>query len=336
MPYYPPAASGTGTPGGVNTDIQYNNSGAFGGSAGLVWDNSNEIISLGSAASNPGVTGNKTQLELANIGGSFGGMRMIIVNEAGANGVIMQQENTGAAQGVVDFMMRPSGSAGGTANIRLEDRSAGYLLGTAKEWQFGAPGDPNLVSSDNGQLFRKGYAYAGASTKATAGIVPGERFVINASDVTLSAASGVQAVFASANDALNVIAATTYIFEALYFLTTGATTHTTATAFGGTATLTSILYWAEIWTGTAATISTTAPSVVEVTSASSTVLNATGTNAKTVIRLKGIIRVNAAGTLIPQINFSANPGGTNLSKTNSYIRIWPVGTNTVVAQGDWA
>lgn len=39
-------AGGGGTPGGANTQIQFNNSGAFGGSANLTWDNTNNIESI--------------------------------------------------------------------------------------------------------------------------------------------------------------------------------------------------------------------------------------------------------------------------------------------------
>jgi len=38
---------GSGTPGGANTNIQFNNSGSFGGSSSFVWDNTNNRIGLG-------------------------------------------------------------------------------------------------------------------------------------------------------------------------------------------------------------------------------------------------------------------------------------------------
>lgn len=36
-----------GAPGGVNTEIQFNNSGAFGGSSNLIWDNTNSRLGIG-------------------------------------------------------------------------------------------------------------------------------------------------------------------------------------------------------------------------------------------------------------------------------------------------
>lgn len=157
------------------------------------------------------------------------------------------------------------------------------------------------------------------------------------SDLTLSAASGVQSAFPSANDVLSLQGATTYFFEAFYWMTTGATTHTTATAFAFSSAPTSIVYFAELDSfPTAGTAWTTASSKNVVSTAASTVLNATSTAVNTTIRIKGVIRTNAATTITPQVDFSANPTGTNLMKVGSYIRFWPVGSNTVAAVGAWA
>lgn len=42
----------TSTPGGSNTQVQYNNSGAFGGSANFVWDNTNVRLGIGTSSPN--------------------------------------------------------------------------------------------------------------------------------------------------------------------------------------------------------------------------------------------------------------------------------------------
>lgn len=41
------SGGGGGTPGGSDTQMQYNNAGAFGGTTGLTWDNSTNILSIG-------------------------------------------------------------------------------------------------------------------------------------------------------------------------------------------------------------------------------------------------------------------------------------------------
>jgi hypothetical protein len=50
------AASGSGSPGGSTTQIQYNNAGAFAGSSNFVWDNTNTRLQVGAIAPNYGLT----------------------------------------------------------------------------------------------------------------------------------------------------------------------------------------------------------------------------------------------------------------------------------------
>ena len=56
MPLYPPASSG-GTPGGSNTQVQYNSSSAFAGSAKFTWTDASRLITLGETASDGTIKG---------------------------------------------------------------------------------------------------------------------------------------------------------------------------------------------------------------------------------------------------------------------------------------
>lgn len=47
MPLYPPASSGGGTPGGSDTQVQYNDGGTFGGDANLTWDKTSGYLTVG-------------------------------------------------------------------------------------------------------------------------------------------------------------------------------------------------------------------------------------------------------------------------------------------------
>jgi hypothetical protein len=58
----------------------------------------------------------------------------------------------------------------------------------------------------------------------------------------------------------------------------------------------------------------------------STVINAAATTALA-ISFKGLIRINVAGTLTPQINFSG-VATVPVMKANSYIKFTKIGTNT--------
>jgi hypothetical protein len=155
---------------------------------------------------------------------------------------------------------------------------------------------------------------------------------VQGSDVSLTNnITTAQSVFASANDAITLLASTTYRFRARLMIATGTTTHTTAFGFGGTATFTNIHYRSLLWSGTSGTINTTAPSKLDVSAATATVLNATSGAAFTEIEIEGVMRVNGAGTVIPQITFSAGPTGTCAVKVNSFIEFEPIGSNTVAA-----
>jgi hypothetical protein len=140
-----------------------------------------------------------------------------------------------------------------------------------------------------------------------------------------------QSIFASTVDVITLYPATTYFFEMVVYMDTGTDTHTTALGFAPSSALTGIHYTAELWSGTVGTINTTAPSVLDVATSDATVLNATSTAAFTMIRAKGIMRSNAATTITPQVTFNAAPNGaTNRVTTDSYIRLWPIGVNTIV------
>lgn len=66
-------SGGSGTPGGSNTQVQFNDSGAFGGDAGLTYDKTMQTITLGTAANGVGglSTGNGTSSNLDGVSLSF-------------------------------------------------------------------------------------------------------------------------------------------------------------------------------------------------------------------------------------------------------------------------
>lgn len=227
-----------------------------------------------------------------------------------------------------------------------------YILGQASSWTaqqtfavgttaiapFKLQSGTNLTTAAAGAAEFDGTCFYLTAAASSRQVSDCEQFVsVQGSPVALSNSStAVQNVFAAANDVLSLAATTTYFFEAMYYINTGATTHTTATGFVASSAFTNILYFAELWSTTAAAISTTAPSVLDVAVSTATVLNATSTATRTTIRCRGMIRTNGASTVTPQITFNAGPTGTCEVAVNSYFRIWPVGSNVVAAVGNWA
>jgi hypothetical protein len=159
-------------------------------------------------------------------------------------------------------------------------------------------------------------------------------------DSASAAAVFTSAMGGSANGAITLVAGKTYAFEANYILTnTGTTSHTWSTLFGGTATLTSILYsifglsatGSAPATGGLTGYATVATAVVATAAQTSATENVT-------IQLNGVLTVNAGGTFIPQMQASARPGASGtpgvVVKKGSYFRIWEMaGTGTL---GNWS
>lgn len=150
--------------------------------------------------------------------------------------------------------------------------------------------------------------------------------IVPAATFTLGVGTSVQSAFPTTGDVITLEAATSYWFEGLYLIDKSGTTCTTGLAFAlaGGASITSIMYTAlaqDVAKNT--TGATTGATWVDTVAA--TVVNATASTAVQ-IKFSGIIRMNAAGTVTPQIIFSAAPT-TPIMLANSYIRFEKCGTN---------
>ena len=229
----------------------------------------------------------------------------------------------------------------GTIGIGIA-ASAAAVLGLAAGTTAKAPmvlaSGTNLTTAAAGAVEHDGKVFYATSVASSRQAVVGQQLAVLAANYVLTDSGSAQKIFdASSNGTITLAASTSYFFEALYLLTnTGTTSHTWATLFGGTATLTSIAYLAQAHTNTGNVL--TAVSQIYATAATATVVTGASTSAteNVVVKLSGVIRVNGAGTLIPQIQASAQPNGTETILANSWFRCWPIGTNTVAAVGNWS
>ena len=167
------------------------------------------------------------------------------------------------------------------------------------------------------------------------------QFSILQSDGTLSAASGVQTwagTNKTAQDAFTVTANSTYRVRGQWLVNTGTTTHTTAIAFAlSGATVTDFQCLTTLWSAAANTIAT--PQCTHMSGVASKVISATSTAVYTIISLEGIMVIGTGGTVTPQVNFSANPTGTNLMKRGSWTSFEKLGSDTatvIPVTGGWA
>lgn len=124
---------GGGSPGGSNTQVQFNNSGSFGGDAGLTYNSGTDVLTVVGGVVSPSVTTATTELVLSQSGDGFGTTSLSIRNRGGANGALF----TNAGVDLVDFGFVPS--SGYQSNLRYEHRSEqikGGTDNTVGEFQF--------------------------------------------------------------------------------------------------------------------------------------------------------------------------------------------------------
>jgi hypothetical protein len=71
------------------------------------------------------------------------------------------------------------------------------------------------------------------------------------------------------------------------------------------------------------------------TEGSSQVTTSVATATNRTILIKGIMRINGGGTIIPQFKYSAAPGAAPTLGTNNFFLLYPVGSNSVTSVGNW-
>jgi hypothetical protein len=65
------------------------------------------------------------------------------------------------------------------------------------------------------------------------------------------------------------------------------------------------------------------------------IVGTANTNTNKVLRVKGFITINAAGTLVPQIAFGSTIGTTVQSAQGSYVKFTPVGGAGTLSIGNF-
>jgi hypothetical protein len=173
---------------------------------------------------------------------------------------------------------------------------------------------------------------------AGTGVTPTIQIICPSSATALTSGATAQNVFSPIGfDTISVQAATTYMFDGIYIIrTTGATTHTTSMSFAlsGGASITNCS-----WTTLSYVLSSTpaAPLTAQYhnffNAVAGGIFVATNTSAFVIVKFEGIMRVNAAGNVVPQITFSAAPGGTNTLDIGSHLKFYPIGSNTIDSVG---
>jgi hypothetical protein len=198
----------------------------------------------------------------------------------------------------------------------------------------------NTSTPAAGALEYDGTVFYGSPAASQRGLLPSEHFVILSSNYTANDSSAAQKVFnVPSAGAITVTSNTTYAFEAVYYIapaiTFNAVSLATLFALGGT--LTSIRYKVDSTVGLlGAVIASKSTQVGSVISTTVTDAAPGGAATNYVLSLRGIMRTNSAGTIVPQIQFSGSPGSAPIVLANSYFRLIPMGTGSVTTVGNWS
>jgi hypothetical protein len=192
-----------------------------------------------------------------------------------------------------------------------------------------------------------GISFYSTATANQRSVVPGTQFVMTPglSPYTLTQSTSAQQIFGSpAGGSFALNASTTYMFEGLYIVSNNATpsaAHSVSLQFALGGSITSISYTADVTTSSGAP-SAGATNLTRTfsTSVGATQITPSGTTTNSeliTVVVRGVVRTNAAGSLTPQIKYNINsPGGTSTVQGNSYFKLVPMGTSSVISVGSWS
>lgn len=199
----------------------------------------------------------------------------------------------------------------------------------------------NLTSALAGAIEYDGSAFYTTPVTSNRGVAETVHFLSLAANQTGTNVNTAQPWFPGGGATTITLPATTmYWIEGHLSLSrsAGTTSHTIALLFGGSATITSINYVVMVTDQNSASSSLSAPQVIEGAVATSVVITAASANATqaNTIYIWGNVRINGAGTFIPQFIYSAAPGGAPTILANSYFRMKPMGAGGVLSVGNWS
>lgn len=190
-----------------------------------------------------------------------------------------------------------------------------------------------LTTAAAGAVEYDGTAFYLTGQASSRQVVDAEQLITLTSTYTLTSQTAVQKMFNStANGALTVEGSTAYFFECFFSLSSmSASSGAFGFALGGTATLTAQLWQTE---GNKATLATAASAQNTVNTAANTAIVSATTGTAGWAKIWGKVRVNAAGTLIPQVSLGV--AAAAVVGVDSYFRIWPAGAAAVTNVGNWS
>jgi len=244
--------------------------------------------------------------------------------------------------GTLDLSSPPiiGGTAPNTGNFSTVNLSAGTTTVAPLDFATGT----NLTTPAAGAWEYDGKVFYATPIASNRAANVAEHFVARTGTKTMTSNTALQSIFDNTtgtggltSGALTVGASTSYFFEmSINVSAMSATSGNMGFSIvgAGTATFTSAAWHAfgldSTTQQTAAAAGTSWQSTAGATG--NIVTAAVGTSASAIV--KGIFRINGAGTIIPSIQLTT--ASAAVIGVNTWFKCYPVGTNTVISVGNWA
>lgn len=230
-------------------------------------------------------------------------------------------------------------TADGSSNIQIKAGTA-----TTAPIELTSSAGTVMTSPDDGSIEYDGVAFYAVPIASSRGVLLSEHFVARTGAKTMTSNTSLQAIFGGGtggltNGALSVGGSTSYFFEASINVNTMSATSGNmgfSIVGAGTATFTSAAWHSFGFdSSTQNTPSATGYGGLWSSANAETgniVLAGIGTACS--VFIKGIFRINAAGTIIPSIQLTT--ANAAVIGANTWFKCYPVGTNTAVSVGNWS
>ena len=246
-----------------------------------------------------------------------------------------------ASGAVVNFANSDVTITHSTDKLTLAGGNLTLAAGTTSVAPLTFQSGTNLTTTVDGSAEYDGVVFYGTIPTTKRGVSPALHFLTLSANQSGSNSSSAQTWFpGGGSTSLTVAASTTYAFEGMFASarTAGTTSHSISFLFGGTATVTSIAYILEGVQSLGGFFGAASATMALVQVATSTGLwtATTSANEHVIIRMRGIVRINASGTFIPQFLYNAAPGGTPTIQANTYFKMWALGASSVLNVGNWS
>jgi hypothetical protein len=220
----------------------------------------------------------------------------------------------------------------GTANLLSNTIPAGNTTVAALTFTSGT----NLSTAAPGSIEYDGKVFYGTAQSTERGVLPTQQLYYLNTGITGGNDTTTRSIFGVG---VTLSASTVYLMEGSIYFTraAGTASHTINFSFGGTATLNNIFYQCAVGKPTSpAAYDTGGNQAIANVVTAAAIINAITTQNSVGVVMRGIVNINAGGTLIPQYACSSAPGGAYTVTNGSFISFTPVGSSGNISVGPWA